>query len=104
MTLHQERLFHVLMQMGRNVKLAISGADLMGRNAAESYVERDGELVGCIKLVKLWHAIGHTVCLMVILYDLSDSFFPQRLQCPPYPVTSSSLDPSFRRPRPRWLR
>ena len=61
----QERLFQVLMQMGRNVKLTISGADLNGRNSIESYLERDGELVGCIKLVKLWHAIGHTVCLVV---------------------------------------
>jgi len=60
--------------MGRNVKLAISGADLNGRNSAESYVDREGELVGCIKLVKLWHAIGHTVCIVDILYDLSDSF------------------------------
>ena len=55
----------MLMQMGRNVKLTISGADLNGRNSIESYLERDGELVGCIKLVKLWHAIGHTVCLVV---------------------------------------
>lgn len=55
------------MKMGQNVKLTISGADLKGRNAAQSYVQRDGELVGCIKLVKLWHAIGHTVRLAVIL-------------------------------------
>lgn len=47
--------------MGQNVKLTISGADLKGHNAAESYVEREGELVGCIKLVKLWHAIRQTV-------------------------------------------
>lgn len=57
----------MLMKMGQNVKLTISGADLKGRNAAQSYVQRDGELVGCIKLVKLWHAIGHTVRLAVIL-------------------------------------
>jgi hypothetical protein len=62
------------MQMGRNVKLTIGGADLNGRNAADSYVDREGELVGCIKLVKLWHAIGHTVRNVDILYDLSDSF------------------------------
>jgi len=55
------------MKMGQNVKLTISGADLKGRNTAQSYVQRDGELVGCIKLVKLWHAIGHTVRLAVIL-------------------------------------
>ena len=60
----------MLMHMGHNVKLSISGADLNSRNAAESYVERDGELVGCIKLVKLWHAIGHTVCLSIIQYNL----------------------------------
>lgn len=70
MTSIQERLFQVLMQMGKSVKLTISGADLNGRNAAESYVEREGELVGCIKLVKLWHAIGHTVRIVDIIYDL----------------------------------
>lgn len=75
MTHIKERLFDVLMRMGRNVKLSISGADLKGRNAVESYVQRDNELVGCIKLVKLWHAIGHTVRLVVIIYDLSDAFF-----------------------------
>ena len=75
MTHIKERLFDVLMQMGRNVKLSISGADLKGRNAVESYVQRDNELMGCIKLVKLWHAIGHTVRLVVILYNLSDAFF-----------------------------
>lgn len=58
------------MKMGRNVKLSIGGADMNGRNAAESYVEREGELVGCIKLVKLWHAIGHTVSIMAILFNL----------------------------------
>lgn len=47
--------------MGETVKLTIDGADLNGRNSADSYVVREGELVGCIKLVKLWHAIGHTV-------------------------------------------
>lgn len=61
------------MQMGRNVKLTIGGADLNGRNAPDSYMKRKGELVGCIKLVKLWHAIGHTVRIFDILYDHSDS-------------------------------
>lgn len=67
----QKRLFGVLMKMGSNVKLMIGGADLNGRNAADSYVERKGELMGCIKLVKMWHAIGQTVRLVVILYNLS---------------------------------
>ena len=57
----------MLMQMGRKVILKIGGADLNGRNAAESYVDRKGEIVGCIKLVKYWHAIGHTVSIVVIL-------------------------------------
>ncbi len=66
------------MQMGRNVKLTISGADLNGRNSIESYLQRDGELVGCIKLVKLWHAIGHTVCLAIFKF-----FSPLLLSSPP---------------------
>lgn len=60
----------MLMHMGQNVNLTIGGADLNGRNAAQSYVEREGELKGCIKLVKLWHAIGHTVRIVIIIYDL----------------------------------
>jgi hypothetical protein len=100
----QERLFQVLMQMGKNVKLTIGGADLNGRNNAQSYVKRKGELVGCIKLVKLWHAIGHTVRIVVILYDISDSFPLQRAKSPPYPVILLSLDPSSRRPQLQWLR
>ena len=78
MTSLQERLFQVLMHMGRNVNLTIGGADLNGRNTAESYVEREGELVGCIKLVKLWHAIGHTVRISVSIYNLSDFFSPKK--------------------------
>jgi hypothetical protein len=74
MTTIQVNLSQVLMQMGLNVNLTIGGADLNGRNAADSYVNRKGELVGCIKLVKLWHAIGHTVRIVNFLYDHSDSF------------------------------
>lgn len=73
----------MLMQMGQKINLKIGGADGNGRNSAESYVEREGELVGCIKLVKLWHAIGHTVRIVVILYDLlSDSFSPTKHEPP----------------------
>lgn len=92
------------MKMGQNVKLTISGADTSGRNAPESYVERDGELVGCIKLVKLWHAIGHTVSPMVSYIASLAQFSPQRLQCPPYPVILSSLDPSSQPQQLHWLR
>ena len=100
MTSIQERLFQVLMQMGKSVKLTISGADLNGRNAVESYVEREGELVGCIKLVKLWHAIGHTV-----RHIWPPVHFPlQRLQSPPYRLILSSLDPSSQRPQLPLLR
>jgi len=104
MTFPQDRLFHVLMRMGQNVKLTISGADLGGRNAAESYVKREGELVGCIKLVKLWHAIGHTVRPMVSYTASLTQFSPQRLQYPPYPLILSSLHPSSQRQQLRWLR
>ena len=72
----------MLMQMGRNVTLTIGGADKKGRNAAESYVKREGELVGCIKLVKIWHAIGHTVRIVDIPYGLSDSFSPTKKEEP----------------------
>lgn len=94
----------MLMQMGHNVKLNISGADINGRNAAKSYVERDGELVGCIKLVKLWHAIGHTVCLMISYTTSLTHFSPPRLQRPLYPRILSSLDPSSRQPQLCWPR
>jgi hypothetical protein len=104
MTFHQDRLFRVLMQMGQNVKLTIGGADLSGRNAPESYVERDGELVGCIKLVKLWHGIGHTVRPKVFYIASLTQFSPQRLQYPPYPLILSSLDPSSQRQQLQWLR
>ena len=66
----QKCLFQVLMQMGQNVKLTIGGADINGWNTTDSYVNREGELVGCIKLVKLWHAIGHTVRIADIIYDV----------------------------------
>lgn len=71
----------MLMQMGQNLKLTISGADLRGRNAPESYVKRDGELMGCIKLVKLWHGIGHTVRPKV-LYCISDSVCSSKTAAP----------------------
>jgi hypothetical protein len=37
------------------------GADVKRRNGRHSYVRRSGEIVGIIKLVKLWHVIGHSV-------------------------------------------
>lgn len=48
--------------MGKHVKLELGGgADRSGRNAKKSYRIRRGELSGIIKLVLLWHAIGHPV-------------------------------------------
>lgn len=55
-------MFAVLMRMGKAVKLDVGGgADACGRNTEESYVKRAREMRGIIKLVLLWHAIGHTV-------------------------------------------
>jgi hypothetical protein len=52
----------MLMVLGKTVRLEVGGgADASGRNAASSYVHRKGELSGIIKLVLLWHAIGHKV-------------------------------------------
>jgi len=103
MTHIKECLFHVLMHMGQIVKLSI-GTDLKGQNVVASYVQHDDEFVGCIKLIKLWHAIGHTVHLVVILHDLSDAFFPQRLQNLLYQLISSSLDPSSQQPQLHLLK
>lgn len=53
------------MKMGKVVKLELGGgADGSGRNTKESYRTRPGELSGIIKLVMLWHAIGHPVRFM----------------------------------------
>lgn len=50
------------MKMGKVVKLELGGgADASGRNTKASYRTRPGELTGIIKLVMLWHAIGHPV-------------------------------------------
>lgn len=50
------------MLLGKTIPLEVGkGADGKGRNAESSYIKRKGELVGIIKLVLLWHAIGHTV-------------------------------------------
>jgi hypothetical protein len=58
----QNLLLDVLMNMAKGVKLKVGGgADAKGRNGRHSYVRRSGEVVGIIKLVKLWHAIGHSV-------------------------------------------
>lgn len=40
-----------------------AGADASGRNAASSYVRKDGQVCGIVKLVTGWHPIGHTVGL-----------------------------------------
>jgi hypothetical protein len=61
-------MFDVLMTMGKAVKLQTGGgADQNGRNTLESYVVRGGELAGIIKLVTVWHAIGHSVSLFLYL-------------------------------------
>jgi hypothetical protein len=55
----------MLMVLGNTVHLEVGGgADASGRNAA-SYVHCEGELSGIIKLVLLWHAIGHTVSQII---------------------------------------
>jgi hypothetical protein len=40
-------------------------ADKHGRDQADSYIHKDGELTGIIKLVTGWHAIGHHVRISV---------------------------------------
>lgn len=58
----QDDTFDVLMKMGRCVKLELGGgADGSGRNTKKSYRIRRHELSGILKLVLLWHAIGHPV-------------------------------------------
>lgn len=58
----QDHTFKTFMEMGKLVKLELGGgADGSRRNAKASYRIRKGELSGIIKLVMLWHAIGHPV-------------------------------------------
>lgn len=58
----QSQTYDDLMIMGRTVHLEVGGgADNQGRNTQESYVIRKGEISGIIKLVLLWHPIGHSV-------------------------------------------
>jgi hypothetical protein len=42
-------------------KIAVKAADKKGRDKANSYVKKKGELAGIIKLVTGWHAIGQKV-------------------------------------------
>jgi hypothetical protein len=66
-------MFDVLMTMGNAVKLQRGGgADQSGRNSCESYVIREGELAGIIKLVTVWHAIGHSVSFFFFHFRRTD--------------------------------
>jgi hypothetical protein len=57
------------MTFGAVVKLKTGGgADSNGRNCENSYIKREGELSGLIKLVLLWHAIGHPVSYFILLF------------------------------------
>lgn len=60
------------MDMGRSVELELGGgADGKGRNTESSYLHRKGELAGILKLVLLWHAIGHPVCILHCFYVIA---------------------------------
>ena len=62
-------MYDNLMTMAKGVNLKLGGgADAAGRDNCDSYVKRPGEVVGIIKLVKMWHAIGNTVSYF--LYSL----------------------------------
>jgi hypothetical protein len=45
-----------------------TGADRSGRNKAEGYIRRQNEIVGMVKLVRAWHAIGKTVRQFIFTY------------------------------------
>lgn len=95
--------------MGRVVKLELGGgADCSGRNTKESYCTRPGELTGIIKLVMLWHAIGHSVRfhtpytndasthnVTMMIYSTTNQSFPEITLEPPH---------SFPQPQTRSLR
>jgi hypothetical protein len=74
-------MFSTLLIFGSAVNLKTGGgADGNGRNSAKSYIKRKGELLGLIKLVLLWHAIGHpvsaynsTFCLSCLLSSKHDN-------------------------------
>ncbi|KAF8220968.1 hypothetical protein L208DRAFT_1061082, partial [Tricholoma matsutake] len=59
-----------LIMMAQGVKLQVGGgADGSGRNAHDFYVVQKNEVRGIIKLVNVWHAIGHRVKDPTILQD-----------------------------------
>lgn len=55
--------------MAQGVKLQVGGgADGSGRNAHDFYVVQKNEVRGIIKLVNVWHAIGHRVSFFPLIF------------------------------------
>jgi len=78
-----DMLYEALMRFGNAVPLTIGGgADSEGRNVADSYVQRKGELAGLFKLVMCWHGIGNTNKEPVLSRDMikSGTQFSQSMQ------------------------
>jgi len=65
----------MLMVLSNTVCLELGGgADASSCNTASSYVHHEGELSGIIKLVLLWHAIGHKVSQYIFCIPLQLMF------------------------------
>lgn len=56
---------HVYMSYGRVAKLGFGGRDAKTRNQRTSYIDRQHQLCGLVKIVNAWHAIGRTVSCII---------------------------------------
>jgi hypothetical protein len=66
------KLFEAIQQYGKAVGPTVKRAcaDMHGRDQSASYIHKSGELCGIIKLVTGWHAIGHRVRTVVLVFIL----------------------------------
>jgi hypothetical protein len=71
----QAALFQAIQQYGQAARPTVKKtcADKHGRDQANSYIHKDGELTGIIKLVAGWHAIGHRVRISVTRHAVAQA-------------------------------
>lgn len=77
-------VYKVLTNFGHTVEKYLSlggGADRSGRNAKSCYREQPGEIAGCIN-VACWHALAHTVSMLVFILHMTNTYEVERLQKP----------------------
>jgi hypothetical protein len=65
----QKHIFEAVQAFGTATKVKLSkSADSKTRDRSDSYIEKEGQLVGISKLVTGWHAVGHPVCSSFFLF------------------------------------